>query len=275
MAWFTNRRGERLWYEDGGNGYPVVLIHGWCMSSAVWKYQYDELGAFCRVLAPDVRGHGSSRGSSGDVDFSHFAQDLVDLCEYLDLGGVVLVGWSMGAQIALQAYGALEKRLAGLVLVSATPRFTASEEFPFGLKITEAQGMKLKVQRHLERAVTGFHTRLFAEGELERHSSGGELQELLARIPLPDRATVLEGLDSLIGADMRGMLGNIDVPVLLITGDHDRICLPGASRFLKEQIKNSEIVTFADAGHVPFMTERGQFNRELSCFIRRVCEQKS
>ncbi len=275
MPWFTNRTGERLWYEDAGNGLPVILLHGWCMSSAVWKYQYGVPELPCRLLAPDLRGHGRSRGCSGDVDFNHCAADLVDLCEQLDLTGVVLVGWSMGAQVVLQAYGALEKRLAGLVLVSATPRFTAAADFSFGLLNSEAQGMKLKVQRHLQRALSGFHTRLFAEGELEAQSPVGEIAALLTGIPLPEMEAVLGGLDSLIAADMRCLLGDITVPVLIIHGDKDRICLPDASAFLNEKIHNSIRLTFAATGHVPFMTQHQQFNRELDGFIRSVCEQKS
>ncbi|MFA7404845.1 MAG: alpha/beta hydrolase, partial [Pelobacteraceae bacterium] len=120
MPWYENRCGEQLWYEDYGAGCPVVLVHGWCMSSAVWKYQYDELSASLRLLAPDLRGHGRSRGVSGCLDFDTFAGDLVDMFEALNLSKVVLLGWSMGAQIVLKSYAELSSRLAGMVLVSAT-----------------------------------------------------------------------------------------------------------------------------------------------------------
>ena len=85
MPWYRNRGGEHLWYEDAGTGCPVVLVHGWCMSSSVWKYQYDGLAASCRLVAPDLRGHGRSRELAGQLDFATFAADLVDLFDALEL----------------------------------------------------------------------------------------------------------------------------------------------------------------------------------------------
>ena len=180
MPFYLNRRGEELWYEDEGTGFPIVFVHGWCMSSAVWKYQSDSLAAAYRILLPDIRGHGRSRGISGDLSFDTFAEDLVDLFDVLDLAEAVLVGWSMGAQIVLQSSAALSGRLAGMVLVSATPSFSASADFPHGLAANEADGMRIKVQRNTQRALAGFHTRLFAENELENHSSAADIKRLCA-----------------------------------------------------------------------------------------------
>lgn len=92
MPRYQNRRGEQLWYEDHGAGCPVVVVHGWCMSSAVWKYQYDALSGSLRLIAPDLRGHGRSRKVTGGLNFASFANDLVDLFEELDLTQALLVG---------------------------------------------------------------------------------------------------------------------------------------------------------------------------------------
>lgn len=272
MPWYQNRRGEQLWYEDEGAGCPVVFVHGWCMSSAVWKYQFDGLADSKRLLAPDLRGHGRSRGISGHLNFDSFAKDLVDLFEVLDLSKAVLVGWSMGAQIALRSCAELSGRLAGMVLVSATPRFTASDDFPHGLAGNEASGMRLKVQRNTQRALDGFYTRLFAEGELEDHSSASEIRQLLSTIPLPDTAAVLDALDALARTDMRNLLATITIPTLIMNGAQDRICLPQASSYLKEHIPDAEQIVFPRCGHAPFLTHSHQFNAELIRFARSECE---
>lgn len=272
MPWYENRRGESLWYEERGGGIPVVLLHGWCMSSAVWKYQLDGLAASCRMIAPDLRGHGRSNRVTGSLSFPTFADDLGDLLQQLNRTKVVLVGWSMGAQIALQACAELSSRLAGMVLISATPCFTASAEFPYGLSDTEASGMRLKVQRNSGRALAGFHSRIFAEGEVENHPLSSELTELLATIPAPDAGSILESLDSLVRADMRHLLPDISVPTMILNGSHDRICLPQASAYLKEHIAGAGQLLFHDCGHAPFMTQSKLFNAELSRFIRSVDE---
>ncbi len=271
MPWYKNRRGERLWYEDEGAGCPVVMIHGWCMSSAVWKYQFVNCAGSIRILAPDLRGHGLSRGISGYPDFDGFANDLIDMIDFLELPSVVLVGWSMGAQIALQACSSLSGRVAGLVLVSATPCFTASDDFPYGLADKEASGMRLKVLRNIERALEGFHTRLFAEGELNGHPSFSEIEQLLAAIPAPDTAAALEALDTLVRTDMRHLLTTIVVPTLIVNGALDRVCLPQASGYLKEHIHDAEQSVFPYCGHAPFMTFPMQFNAEVIRFTRSVC----
>jgi len=275
MSWYLNRKGERLWYEDEGGGCPVVLVHGWCMSSAVWKYQFDGLAASMRLLAPDLRGHGRSNGVSGGLDFETFAEDLVDLFDRLDLAKVVLAGWSMGAQIALQASAELSGRLAGIVLVSATPRFTASDDFPHALARNEVIGMRLKVQRNTQRAVDGFYARLFAAGELENHPSAAEIKQLLSAITPPDTAAVLDALDALAGADMRNLLATISVPTLILNGALDQICLPQASCYLKARIPDSRLTVFSDSGHAPFLTKSDRFNAQIIRFVRRVCEQNA
>ncbi len=264
-----------MWYEDEGAGCPVVFIHGWCMSSAVWRYQLDGLADSVRLLVPDLRGHGRSREVFGRLDFAGFAEDLIDMFDRLNLTRVVLVGWSMGAQIALQASAELSVRVAGMVLVSATPRFTASDDFPHGLAGKEAHGMRLKVQRSAQRALDGFYTRLFAAGELESSSHTADINQLLASIPLPDTAAVLDALDALADTDMRHLLDAITIPTLILNGAEDRICLPQASSYLKDHIPGARQSVFPHCGHAPFLTFSDQFNTELISFARRVCEQNA
>ena len=275
MSRYLNRRGEQLWYEDRGAGCPVVLVHGWCMSSAVWKYQYEGFKGSFRLLAPDLRGHGRSQETSGPLDFDSFSEDLVDFFDALGLAKVVLVGWSMGAQIALQASAELSRRLAGMVLVSATPRFTAAEDFPYALARNEASGMRLKVQRNKERALTGFYTRMFAEGELEIHPAAAEIKQLLSEITSPDTADALEALDALSVADMRPLLPAVNVPTLILNGGQDQICLPQASSYLKTHVSGAEQIVYPHCGHAPFLTHHEQFNADFICFARRVCGQNA
>lgn len=268
MAWYNNAAGARLWYEDEGSGDAVVLLHGWCKSSAVWRFQLEALSAGFRVIAPDLAGYGRSECSSSNYSLDDYASDIICLVQQLSLENALLAGWSQGGQIALQALGLLRKHLSGLVLVSTTPRFTASVDYPYGLSEAEAEGMATKVRRHLGRALTGFNAHMFAQNELENCSNRDQIQELLAAEPLPATDVAIQGLKVLYQADMRPKLPEIDLPTMIINGDCDRICLPEASMFMAENIATSRQVVFPGCGHAPFLTHPDEFNSCISDFHR-------
>jgi pimeloyl-ACP methyl ester esterase len=272
MPWYENKSGLRLWYEDHGSGPVVVLVHGWCMSSAVWRFQYETLASSFRLIAPDLRGHGKSEKTADGYHFEGFAADIEDLFSHLNIHGALLAGWSLGAQVALQACSRLGLRLSGLALISGTPRFTAAEDFPHALGAVEADGMGVKVRRNISRALDGFTSQMFAPGELDDSILAGQIQELLATIPLPDPDMAFQSLLSLATADMRWLLPGIQVPALIINGDRDRICLPQASEYLARSIDSSEHIVIHECGHAPFLTHSKQFNDCVSGFGRRIFE---
>ncbi len=275
MPYFKNRSGEQLWYEDAGSGIPLLFLHGWCMSSVVWQSQFTQLNRDFRVIAPDLRGHGKSRAVSGHFDFDRYAEDLEDLVQCLELERIILIGWSMGAQIALQAFDALTEKLAGLVLVSATPCFTVKDDFPFGLACNEAFGMRLKVTRNLIRALDGFHGRMFAEGEAGDPHTAIRIKELLDSVVPPDASVAVEALDSLADADMRPLLARISLPVLILNGDRDPVCLPQASDYLAGHIKFAIQKVFSGCGHAFFITRPEMFNNEIIQFTRSVLDHNA
>jgi len=269
MPWYEHNA-SRLWYEEHGTGQPLVLLHGWCMSSAVWRFQFAKLSMAYRVIAPDLAGHGRSAPSVAGYSFEGLAADVVALFRHLDLRDALLGGWSMGAQVALAACGHLTARLAGLVLIGATPRFTAAPDFPWGLAPVEAQGMGVKLRRNAQRAREGFTTRMFAPGELADPALADRVRALLGDVPIPEMDVALHSLQALADADQRPLLPHIGLPTLIVNGDQDRICLPGASDYLAQQIPFSSRQVMQGCGHAPFLTRSGEFYSCLVDFGRRV-----
>jgi pimeloyl-[acyl-carrier protein] methyl ester esterase len=273
MPWCALENGRRLWYEDQGQGPLLVLLHGWCMSSAVWRFQLETLGHRFRILAPDLRGHGQSEAASDGHDFTGFADDLQALFQRLNLKNALLAGWSLGAQLALLACGKLRERLSGLALISGTPCFTVKGDFPHGLEIVEAVGMGVKVRRNPARALEGFMAGMFAPGERNDHGLDGRIRQLLATIALPEKHVAVQSLQALSEADMRGLLSTIDLPTLIINGDRDRICLPAASSYMADRIVSSTHVVLAGCGHTPFLTRCNEFNDSIISFSRGLFAQ--
>src|SRR5689334_870936 len=86
-----------LFYEEWGQGRPVVLIHGWPLSHEMWEYQITDLvQAGCRVIAYDRRGFGRSSKPWDGYDYDTLTDDLSTLLNHLDLENAVVVGFSMG-----------------------------------------------------------------------------------------------------------------------------------------------------------------------------------
>ncbi|TWJ32758.1 alpha/beta fold hydrolase [Geobacter argillaceus] len=271
MPVITAADNTQLFYETAGRGRPLVFIHGWAMSGRVWHFQAETFAHDWQVIVPDLRGHGrSGQGSAPSLGMADFAADLVALFTALDLEGATLVGWSMGAQVVLEAFPALRERVAALVLVGGTPRFTATDDYPFGLPPVEARGMALRLKRDYSRTMGDFFKAMFAEGELV----GEQYQRVVREIVIPGRRpepeAAVKALAALTGADQRHQLAGIDRPALLVHGTADSICLPGASHFMAGQLSDATLVLLEGYGHAPFISSPALFDPFLVRFLERV-----
>ncbi len=255
-----------LHHEDAGAGAPVVLVHGWSLSSAAFAEEIDLLARHRRVVAPDLRGHGRSAAPPAPFGLADLARDLARLLDALALEGAVLLGWSLGAQVALAAVPLVRERLAALVLVSGTPRFTADEGWPHGLPGRSVDGLAARLRRDAPRAVARFFDGMFVEGELD-DAGRARASAVRAATPAPDAAALRSGLDVLASADLRGSLPALDLPVLLVHGDRDPVCPSGASRAMAAAIPGALLALLPDAGHAPFLSRPDPFRGALTSFL--------
>src|SRR4030067_3199869 len=100
MSYFMTKSGIRLRYEVKGEGRPVLFLHGWGMSSRVWRYQVEHLSKKFKTVTLDLRGHGGS-SPSDDYSFEALAGEVKELIEGLSLGPGSLVGGALGGFVAL------------------------------------------------------------------------------------------------------------------------------------------------------------------------------
>ena len=126
MSYFELKDGMKLYYEDTGSGDPVILMHGWTSSHNIFVKPAEKLSEKARCIIYDHRGHGGSKAATavGDnVTMETLASDLNELITGLSLSNVTLVGWSMGAGVAMtyiKAYGC--GALRQVVLCDMTPK---------------------------------------------------------------------------------------------------------------------------------------------------------
>ncbi len=257
--------GLELHYEDAGRGRPVVLVHGWSLSSAAFGDEIERLSRSGRVIAPDLRGHGrSTAGAPFGLD--DLARDLSVLAGSLALEGAVLVGWSLGAQVAITAIPLLRGRVSALVLVGGTPLFTIREGWPHGLEARSVEVLARSVHRDVARAAARFFDGMFVEGELDDEGRR-RAERVRAAVPPPDAAAALAGLEILERQDLRPMLAGVDVPTLVIHGDADPICPVGAARAMASAIPGARLAALAGAGHAPFLSRAFAFRDALGTFL--------
>ncbi len=103
MSWFTLSNGEKLYYEDKGQGPDtIIMMHGWTSTHDIYLKPVETLQEQARCIIYDHRGHGKSKNAnSGNPTMETLASDLHEIIQGLSLSNVTLLGWSMGAGVVL------------------------------------------------------------------------------------------------------------------------------------------------------------------------------
>lgn len=255
--------GGGIAYLHAGSGRPLIFIHGWSMAAPVWQRQIEHFSK-CgyEVAAMDLRGHGKSL-KDGPYTISQFAFDLKGFIHDIGLEKPLLVGWSMGAMVALEFVIKHPSKAAGICLVGGMPRFTEDDDYPHGLPLKDVKGMKVKLKRDFERTIGEFR---------ESISAGLSVpdKDILMNATFPDLKASKACLVELMAADLREGLGKVKIPTLLIHGDKDHVSHPSASEYMLEKIEGSKLALIKSAGHVPFLSHQDEFNKTLEGFLRRI-----
>jgi len=111
---------------------------------------------------------------------------------------------------------------------------------------------------------------MFAEGELSREIYQRIVRDIVTGGRLPEPDTALRTLDTLVSSDLRSLLPEIDVPVLLVHGSEDTITLPGASWYMVGHIPHAVLEIMDGTGHAPFLSRPGDFNSRLCSFVEGI-----
>jgi non-heme chloroperoxidase len=262
-----------LYYEDHGSGEPVVLIHGWPLSSRSWESQVAALVEDdYRVVTYDRRGFGASSQPWGGYDYDTLAADLHKLLEHLDLNEVTLVGFSMGGgEVArhLGRYGT--DRIAKAVFAAAVPPYLhKSVEHPEGA-VDDATLNAFHDGIRADRIafVDGFVTNFFSvRGRTDLVSAPLRDYNVAVAAAASARGT-LDCTTAFSTTDFRDDLKCFTIPTLVIHGDSDAIVpVESSGQLTAEAIPGSKFVLVPDAPHGLNVTHAAIFNAELLAFLR-------
>jgi pimeloyl-[acyl-carrier protein] methyl ester esterase len=258
-----------LHVEEVGRGRPLVMLHGWSLSSGALAVVAEALAPRCRVLLADLRGHGRSPAPAEGYEVVDHARDLAALVESLAPERPVLLGWSLGALAVLAALPDLSARVAGAVLLSGTPRFCAADDWPHGLPARTVEALALRLEARPVQTLRRFFGGMFAPGEIEDAPMVALARHLVDGMP-PDATGVRRSLDGLARADLRDLCARVAVPTLLLHGERDSVCLPGASAWMAERIPGAHLELLPGLGHAPQLSRPRQVVDAVRGFLAGV-----
>ncbi len=259
-------------YEDHGAGQPVVLIHGYPLSGRAWDKQVPILlGAGHRVITYDRRGFGQSSQPVVGYHYDTFAADLAALLEQLDVWEAVLVGHSMGTgEVAryLSAYGSA--RVAKGVLVSPIPPFLLqTSDNPDGVPQSVFDGFVQAAQSDMPAWMKGFLENFYNFDTLRGGLVSDQAYQASWNIAVSASAAASVACIPTWATDFRADLDKIDVPVLVIQGDADRVLpLDKTAKRLPGLINDLQLVVIEGGPHAIPWTHADQVNRALLDFLR-------
>jgi pimeloyl-[acyl-carrier protein] methyl ester esterase len=255
-----------LHIDVGGNGPPLVLLHGWAMHGGAFHALAEALRARWTVYNVDLPGHGRSREDATPLA-------LAPVCDALlaRLPVAPWLGWSLGGMFALHAAVRAPERVPALLAVCSSPRFVKGEDWRFGVSPEIFRdfgaGLGSDYRGTLERFVA-----LEAFGSDHAKDEMRTLRAELFAHGEPAARVLADGLGILERSDLRPLLPQLTVPSLWLAGRRDRLVDPRAMRMAAEAIQagGRAPAVFAQiehAGHAPFLTHTDAVVAQVEDFL--------
>jgi NAD-dependent deacetylase len=254
---FVRTDAVTIHYREEGQGEPIVLVHGNWTTSLWWQPVLARLSGTHRILAPDLRGRGDSRGAQHDYTIGRLAADLALLLDELELPSAHLVGHSLGAAVVLEL--ALKERRRARTITLIAPAWP--DGMPAALNLPERQRMAQEDQNLYATALravapTGPDDDLFRALVVEGHK----------QLPEATMAT----LDALVawapGERLRALRG---VPSMVVSGALDGLSTIDVGRRVADLIGARQHVMPA-MGHSPNLEAPDAFVGRFRAFLREV-----
>ena len=245
-----------------GAGPDLVLLHGWAMHSEIFSRLATDLAGQYRLHLVDLPGHGQNHALPLSADLGELAAQIAEV-----VPPAAWLGWSLGGLIALQAALDGTADIQQLILLSATPAFVQTDNWPIGMQAE----VFLRFAEELETDYKATLQRFLAMGVGGSKDAGYQLRRLrggLSSAPLPTQQTLLTGLDLLRTTDLSSSLSLLQLPVMLIGGGKDQLITPLAMRRTRKLIPDARLHILEASGHTPFIGQRRTVVTQINDFLR-------
>jgi pimeloyl-ACP methyl ester carboxylesterase len=254
-----------LHVREAGAGVPVVLLHAFPLSSAMWLEQRNDLADVCRVITPDLRGFGGSQLGNDPPSLDLMADDVAAVLDRLDLPEVVLGGLSMGGYVAMAFLRRHPGRVSALLLADtkagADPDAAKDNRLRIAARLIAEDSTQVLVDEVLP-SLVGETTRR------EQPLVQGRVRALVEAAPPQAAAWAQRAMAQ--RPDSLDTLRKVDVPAVVILGDEDQIASREDGAAMVEALPQGRLVVVPDAGHLSAVEAPGAFSTAVRELVGRL-----
>jgi pimeloyl-ACP methyl ester carboxylesterase len=246
--------GVEVYYEDHGSGYPVVLMHGYGSTSAMWQEQVKPLSERYRLITFDMRGHGNTDSPEDQAEYSEATtvEDLAALLRHLGVEQAVIGGLSLGGYMSLGFNLAHPEMVKALILCDTGPGYRN----PKSREGWNETAFK-RAERFEELGLDALGRSPEVEAVRKSHRSAAGLAKAARGMLAQFDSRVIESLEG------------VTVPTLIIVGANDTPFLAGTD-YMESKIPNAKKVVIPDAGHASNIDQPEAFNQAVLSFLEAV-----
>jgi 3-oxoadipate enol-lactonase len=246
---------QTIHIRDDGEGFPIVWIHGFPLSSAMFEPQTRIAGY--RHIRPDLPGFGDTAPREGEATMAGYARNVLEAMDALRIETAVVAGFSMGGYVAMQLLREAPQRVAALLLLDTRETADSEEGRAGRLKTAaevEAGGTGVVIESMLPKMVARESLRPEVRRIMETASAQGVVGALRAMAARPDSAATLQATP---------------VPTLIVVGDRDAITPPTDAERMKAMMQHAELAPIAHAAHMANYEAAEQVNHITAAFLER------
>ncbi len=256
--------GVNLYYEEHGDGVPLIMAHGGGGSLLQFMHQVPHFSKKHRVVVFDGRGHGRSDSPQSGYSMKIFSEDILRLMDILCLEKAVLIGLTMGAMVGLQFALDHPDRLHAMVLVGVSEggRETMKERFEMSAQIAEMQGMEMLAE--------GFCSVVFSPWfQEEKRDQVENFKKSMKGASPHGYAQTIRALAN--RPLVQDRLGGIQTRTLVVVGEDDVTEFPlEDAELFSRGIPKAELFRIPRAGHLACIEQPEVFNARVDRFLEEA-----
>jgi Predicted hydrolases or acyltransferases (alpha/beta hydrolase superfamily) len=279
---FTSFDGTPIYYEVRGEGEPLVLVYGIACIINHWHHQIEYFSKRYKVIAFDLRGHQKSNpvADTKNLTMDALATDVIGMLEHLGIEKAHFAGHSFGAPLILKIYDRAPQIFRSMTFINGFAKNPIKGMF--GLDVVEPfyhfvrskynlqpdlwnslwkAAVDNPLAMYLAAAAGGFNLKVTHFKDIEVYTRG------VARL---DLRVFLELFGELMNYDGEPVLGKIEVPALVISGEKDMVTPVKFQQHFKEMIKHSEFVLVPYGSHCTQLDFPDYTNLKMENFLKSV-----